>query len=86
MLDVAGGDKLPRKRGQGIMQSDLLVINKTDLAPCVGADLEVMRHDSARVRGNKPFLSTNCRGGEGLDPVEEAILSGIGPLTGSVRR
>jgi len=86
VLDVAGGDKLPRKRGQGIMQSDLLVINKTDLAPHVGADLEVMRRDSARVRGNKPFLFTNCRGNEGLDEVEEAILSGIGLLAGSDRR
>lgn len=86
VLDVAGGDKLPRKRGQGIMQSDLLVINKTDLAPYVGADLEVMRRDSARVRGNKPFLFTNCRGNEGLDEVERAILGGIGLLAGSVRR
>lgn len=86
VLDVAGGDKLPRKRGQGIMQSDLLVINKTDLAPYVGADLEVMRRDSARVRGNKPFLFTNCRGNEGLDEVEKTILSGIGLLAGSDRR
>jgi len=68
------------------MQSDLLVINKTDLAPYVGADLEVMRRDSARVRGAKPFLFTNCRTGDGLTAVEESILNGIGLLAGSGRR
>ncbi len=86
VIDVAAGDKIPRKRGQGIMQSDLLVINKTDLAPYVGADLEVMRRDSARVRGTKPFLFTNCRTGNGLTAVEESILNGIGLLAGSGRR
>jgi urease accessory protein len=86
VIDVAAGDKIPRKRGQGIMQSDLLVINKTDLAPYVGADLEVMRRDSARVRGAKPFLFTNCRTGDGLTAVEESILNGIGLLAGSGRR
>lgn len=86
VIDVAAGDKIPRKRGQGIMQSDLLVINKTDLAPYVGADLEVMRRDSARVRGAKPFLFTNCRTGDGLLAVEESILDGIGLLAGSGRR
>jgi urease accessory protein len=86
VIDVAAGDKIPRKRGQGIMQSDLLVINKTDLAPYVGADLEVMRRDSARVRGDRPFLFTNCRTGAGLTEVEGAILGGIGLLAGSGRR
>ena len=61
VIDVAAGDKIPRKRGQGITQTDLLVINKTDLAPHVGADLEVMRRDAELVREGKPFLFTNCR-------------------------
>jgi urease accessory protein len=86
VIDVAAGDKIPRKRGQGIMQCDLLVINKTDLAPHVGADLGVMRRDSARVRGGRPFLFTNCRAGEGLDAVEAAILAGVGLLAASGAR
>jgi urease accessory protein len=81
VIDVAAGDKIPRKRGQGITQTDLLVINKTDLAPYVGADLEVMRYDAERVRGGRPFLFTNCRTGEGVDAVLEwaskAIEEGI---------
>ncbi len=74
VIDVAAGDKIPRKRGQGITQTDLLVINKTDLAPHVGADLAVMKRDAALVRGDKPFLFTNCRTGEGLDEVLQAVL------------
>jgi urease accessory protein len=56
VVDVAGGDKVPRKGGPGVTYSDLLVINKTDLAPLVGADLDVMRRDSARVRNDRPFV------------------------------
>ncbi|MGO8670690.1 MAG: urease accessory protein UreG [Capsulimonadaceae bacterium] len=69
VIDVAGGDKIPRKGGPGIMRSDLLVINKIDLAPHVGASLDVMEADSRRMRGDRPFLFTNLRGGVGLDDV-----------------
>ncbi len=75
VIDVAAGDKIPRKRGQGITQTDLLVVNKTDLAPHVGADLEVMRRDLNLVRGDKPYHFTNCRTGAGLDRVLDLILS-----------
>lgn len=77
VIDVAAGDKIPRKRGQGITQTDLLVVNKTDLAPYVGADLEVMRRDLDTVRGALPYLFTNCRAGEGLDAVADQILSAV---------
>jgi urease accessory protein len=77
VIDVAAGDKIPRKRGQGITQTDLLVINKTDLAPHVGADLEVMRRDAELVREGKPFLFTNCRTGEGLDAVLARIIEAV---------
>ena len=73
VIDVAGGDKIPRKRGPGITTSDLLVINKTDLAPHVGASLDVMRRDAAIQRGERPFLFTNCMTGEGLNGVLAAI-------------
>lgn len=76
VIDVAAGDKIPRKRGQGITQTDLLVINKIDLAPHVGADLAVMRRDAALVRGDKPFIFTNCRTGEGIDAVIQDLLAG----------
>ncbi len=66
VIDVAAGDKIPRKNGPGITQSDILVINKTDLAPHVGASLEVMDHDSRLMRGDKPFIFTNCKAGEGI--------------------
>ena len=78
VIDVAAGDKIPRKRGQGITQTDLLVINKTDLAPYVGADLEVMRRDAELVRGGKPFRFTNCRTGDGVDEVLRNVLEGAG--------
>ena len=77
VIDVAAGDKIPRKRGQGITQTDLLVVNKTDLAPYVGADLDVMRRDLDTVRGDLPYLFTNCRAGEGLDAVADRILSAV---------
>src|SRR5450432_3634901 len=70
VIDVSGGDKIPRKGGPGITRSDLLVINKIDLAPYVGASLEVMERDSRRMRGERPFLFTNIRGDEGVDLVE----------------
>lgn len=69
VIDVAGGEKIPRKGGPGITRSDLLVINKTDLAPHVGADLAVMRSDTLRMRGERPFVMTNLKTGEGLDEV-----------------
>jgi urease accessory protein len=69
VIDVAEGDKIPRKGGPGIMRSDLLLINKIDLAPYVGASLEVMDRDSRRMRGERPFIFTNLRDGVGLDRV-----------------
>ncbi len=69
VIDVAEGDKIPRKGGPGIMRSNLLVINKIDLAPMVGASLEVMARDSKMMRGEKPFVFTNIRSGEGIDEV-----------------
>ena len=69
VIDVAEGDKIPRKGGPGIMRSNLLVINKIDLAPMVGASLEVMARDSKKMRGDKPFVFTNIRSGEGIDDV-----------------
>ncbi|QOL51000.1 urease accessory protein UreG [Massilia litorea] len=69
VIDVAGGEKIPRKGGPGITRSDLLVINKTDLAPHVGANLEVMRVDAARMRGTRPFVFTSLRHGAGVDDI-----------------
>jgi urease accessory protein len=69
VVDVAGGDKVPRKGGPGVTRSDLLVINKIDLAPYVGADLDVMQLDAAAIRGGKPIVFTNLKTGEGLDQV-----------------
>ncbi len=73
VIDVAAGDKIPRKGGPGITRSDLLVINKTDLAPHVGASLEVMERDARRMRGERPFVFTSLRRGEGLEAVVEFI-------------
>ena len=73
VIDVAAGDKIPRKDGPGISHSDILVINKTDLAPYVRADLEVMRRDSEAMRGGKPFIFTNCFTGEGIDRLVDMI-------------
>jgi urease accessory protein len=69
VIDVAEGDKIPRKGGPGITRSDLLVINKIDLAPYVGADLAVMERDAKRMRGGRPFVFTNLRAGEGVDAI-----------------
>ena len=74
VIDVSGGDKIPRKGGPGITQSDLLVINKTDLAPLVGADLGVMERDARKMRGAGPFLFTQVTNGVGVDGVIEGVL------------
>lgn len=77
IVDVAGGDKYPRKRGLGIESCDLLVINKTDLAPYVGADLSVMARDARSVRPGKPVEFVNCRTGDGVERVADHISSGL---------
>lgn len=77
VIDVAEGDKIPRKGGPGITKSDLLVINKIDLAPYVGADLSVMERDSRKMRGERPFLFTNIRGQEGTDAVIDWIKKNV---------
>lgn len=77
VIDVAEGDKIPRKGGPGITKSDLLVINKIDIAPYVGADLKVMERDSKRMRGDKPFIFTNVRGDEGIADVEKWIKRNV---------
>ena len=69
VIDVAAGDKIPRKGGPGITKSDLLVINKIDLAPYVGASLEVMDRDARKMRGARPFVFSNLKTGEGLDQI-----------------
>jgi urease accessory protein len=74
VIDVAEGEKIPRKGGPGITRSDLLVINKIDLAPYVGASLEVMDRDAKRMRGERPFVFTNLRAGQGLDEIEGFIV------------
>lgn len=75
VIDVAAGDKIPRKGGPGITKSDLLVINKIDLAPYVGADLTVMERDAKKMRGDKPFVFTNLKTKEGLNVVQDFIKS-----------
>lgn len=82
VIDVSEGDKIPRKGGPGITRSDLLVINKIDLAPYVGASLAVMERDSRKMRGERPFIFTNIRGGEQVDDVvswikENVLLEGM---------
>ncbi|WP_299870883.1 urease accessory protein UreG [uncultured Cocleimonas sp.] len=74
VIDVAAGDKIPRKGGPGITKSDLLIINKTDLAPMVGASLEVMDQDTKRMRGDKPYLFTNLKDGENVEAVIDFIV------------
>lgn len=77
VIDVSGGDKIPRKGGPGIIRSDLLVINKIDLAPYVGASLEVMDRDAHKMRGSRPFVFTNLKSDEGLDSVVDWALEQI---------
>ena len=83
VIDVAGGEKIPRKGGPGITRSDLLIINKTDLAPHVGASLDIMRSDTERMRGGRPFVMTDLRRQHGLDQVvafieREGLLAATG--------
>ena len=75
VIDVAEGEKIPRKGGPGITRSDLLVINKIDLAPYVGASLDVMDSDTQRMRGERPYVFTDMRRGVGLDAIEEFVIS-----------
>ncbi len=77
VIDVAAGDKIPRKGGPGITKSDLLVINKTDLASLVGADLSVMERDAKKMRGDKPFIFTNLKTQDGLPPVINFVCTNI---------
>ena len=80
VIDVAAGEEIPRKGGPAITKSDVLVINKTDLAPHVGASLDVMARDAKRMRGDKPFVFTSLRAGNGADEVI-SLLAGIGGFT-----
>jgi urease accessory protein len=75
VIDVAAGDKIPRKGGPGITKSDLLIINKIDLAPHVGASLEVMDRDAQRMRGDRPFVFSNLKTGQGLPAIVDFILT-----------
>ncbi|MFD6755254.1 MULTISPECIES: urease accessory protein UreG [Micromonospora] len=77
VIDVAAGDKIPRKNGPGISKSDILVINKTDLAPYVDADLDVMAHDAELMRNGKPFVFTNCKTGEGIDELVDLVRRNV---------
>ena len=78
VIDVAAGDKIPRKGGPGITRSDLLVINKIDLAPLVGADLGVMDRDARRMRGERPFVFANLKAGDGLARIADFVLTQTG--------
>jgi len=75
VIDVAAGDKIPRKGGPGITRSDVLVINKTDLAPMVGASLDVMERDAKRMRGERPFVFTNLKTGDGIERIVDFIVT-----------
>ena len=75
VIDVAAGDKIPRKGGPGITRSDLLIINKTDLAPLVGASLDVMERDATRMRGDRPFVFTNLKTGSGVERVVDFVTT-----------
>jgi urease accessory protein len=77
IIDVSGGDKYPRKRGLGIESCDLLVINKIDIAPYVGADLSVMERDAKVIRGSKPYVFVNCKNGQGTEEVTEHIVRDV---------
>ncbi len=77
VIDVAGGDDIPRKNGPGVLKCDLLVVNKTDLAPYVGVDLEQMERDAAKARAGRPMVLTNCRAGQGIDAIVDQILAKV---------
>ena len=81
VIDVAGGEKIPRKGGPGITRSDLLVVNKIDLAPYVGADLAIMEADTKRMRGNRPYVFSSIRNGVGIDVITAFIerAGGLSP-------
>ena len=83
VIDVAGGEKIPRKGGPGITRSDLLVVNKTDLAPMVGADLSIMEADTQRMRGTRPYVFSSIRNGVGVDVVARFIeqAGGLAPVS-----
>jgi len=81
VIDVAEGEKIPRKGGPGITRSDLLVINKIDLAPFVGASLGVMEADTLRMRGKRPFVFSNLKSGEGVEPIANFIIEKGGLAT-----
>jgi urease accessory protein len=83
VIDVAAGEKIPRKGGPGITRSDLLIINKIDLAALVGANLEVMQADALRMRVGRPFIFTNLKSGEGVDQVADFIIK-KGGLAGAI--
>lgn len=85
IIDVSGGDKIPRKGGPGITQADLLVINKTDLAPAVGADLAVMERDSLRMRDGGPFIFAQVRHGVGIEDIVDHVLHAWEVATGEKR-
>jgi urease accessory protein len=74
VIDVAGGEKIPRKGGPGITRSDLLVINKIDLAPLVGANLALMEADTLKMRGKRPFVFSNLKSGEGVEAIATCII------------
>ena len=78
VIDVAAGEKIPRKGGPGITRSDLLIINKIDLAPLVGANLKVMEKDTIKMRGEKPFIFSNLKSGEGLNEISNFIIRNSG--------
>jgi urease accessory protein len=77
VIDVAGGDDIPRKRGPGVLQSDLLIINKVDLAPYVGVTIEPMIREASLARQGRPVLCTNCRANEGIDAVADALCAAV---------
>ena len=78
VIDVSAGDKIPRKGGPGITRSDLLVVNKVDLAPLVGADLSIMDRDSRAMRGDRPFVFSNLRAGDGVEEIADFLLAATG--------
>jgi urease accessory protein len=77
VIDTAGGDDIPRKKGLGILRSDLLVINKTDLAHYVGADIEMMTREAGVVRGGRPVMLTNCKTGEGVEEIVDRLINDV---------
>lgn len=74
VIDVAEGEKIPRKNGPGLVQADILVINKIDLAPYVGASLDIMESDTQVVRGGRPYILTNCKTGQGVEELVDMIM------------